>query len=134
MLPVIALAIFLLMTVGVYLLMHRSLLRVALGLACIGHSVNLILLSAGRWGERPPIVSSGMQATDVTDPIPQAFALTAIVISMALTLYLLATAVVYSRRGGRAELIPAPENDGEQSSESLSMEFSGRGERDSSCS
>ncbi len=125
MVPVTSLAVFLLVTVGVYLLMHRSLLRVAMGLGCLGHGINLILLAAGRWGSRAPLVTPGTQATDVTDPIPQAFVLTAIVISMALTLYLLAVTVVQTRHGGRAELVAAPENDEGRSPESLTVEFSG---------
>ena len=125
MVPIIALAVFLLMTVGVYLLMHRSLLRVAMGLGCLGHGVNLILLSAGRWGARAPFALPGSAATDVTDPIPQAFVLTAIVISMALTLYLPAATVVQTRLGGRAELVAAPESDGERSRASLAAEFAG---------
>jgi multicomponent Na+:H+ antiporter subunit C len=126
MLPVITLAVFLLMTVGSYLLMHRSLLRVALGLGCLGHGINLIVLSAGRWGQRAPLVAADMQATDVTDPVPQAFVLTAIVITMALTLYLLAVAVAQTRRGGRAELVAAPESDTNLDAESLAAEFAGR--------
>ena len=47
--------------VGVYLLLHKSLLRVALGLACVSHGVNFIVLSAGRWGVAP-IVEPGLTA------------------------------------------------------------------------
>ncbi len=126
MLPVIALAVFLLMTVGTFLITQRSLLRVALGLGCLGHGINLIVLSAGRWGAQAPLVSQGLQATDVTDPVPQAFVLTAIVITMALTLYLLALAVSQTRRGGRAELLPAPESDGDLDGSTLAAEFAGQ--------
>lgn len=126
MLPVVTLAVFMLMTVGSYLLMHRSLLRVALGLGCLGHGINLIVLSAGRWGQLAPLVAADMQATDVTDPVPQAFVLTAIVITMALTLYLLAVAVAQTRRGGQAELVAAPESDHPLEGESLAAEFAGR--------
>lgn len=125
MVPVTTLAVFLLITVGVYLLMHRSLLRVAMGLGCLGHGIHLILLAAGRWGSRAPLVMPGTEPTDVTDPIPQAFVLTAIVISMAITLYLLAVTVVHTRNGGRAELVAAPESDEGRSPESLAAEFSG---------
>lgn len=126
MVPVITLAVFGLITVGVYLLMHRSLLRVALGLGCLGHGINLILLAGGRWGDRSPLVAPGTEATDITDPLTQAFVLTAIVISMALTLYLLSTMVVHTLRGGRPEFVAAPENDGD---ESPASEFSGDAEK-----
>ena len=126
MLPVIAMAVFLLMTVGTFLVTQRSLLRVALGLGCLGHGINLIVLSAGRWGAQAPLFAPGMQPTDVTDPVPQAFVLTAIVITMALTLYLLALAVSQTRRGGRAELLAAPESDGNLDGPSLADEFAGQ--------
>jgi multicomponent Na+:H+ antiporter subunit C len=127
MLPVVALAIFLLVTVGVYLLLHRSLLRVALGLACLGHGVNFLVLSAGRWGAAP-IVASGVRPTDVGDPVPQAFVLTAIVIAMAFTLYLLAGMAAQTRRGGVPKLMPAPEGDAERGESEILAELEGRGE------
>ena len=42
---------------------------------------------------------------------------------MALTLYLPAATVVQTRLGGRAELVAAPESDGERSRASLAAEF-----------
>jgi len=128
MLPVVALAVFLLVTVGVYLLLHRSLLRVALGLACLSHGVNFLVLSAGRWGSEAPIVTAGVRPAEVGDPVPQAFVLTAIVIAMAFTLYLLAGMAVQTRRGGVPKLVPAPEDDGPQPAEALLAELAGRGE------
>jgi multicomponent Na+:H+ antiporter subunit C len=127
MLPVVASAVFLLLTAGVYLLLHRSLLRVALGLACISHGVNFVVLSAGRWGSAAPIVADGTRAMDVSDPLPQAFVLTAIVIAMAFTLYLLAAMAVQTRRGGVPKLVPAPEDDGSLSAEEILAELAGRG-------
>lgn len=127
MLPVIAGAVFLLLTAGVYLLLHRSLLRVALGLACISHGVNFLVLSAGRWGSAAPIVADGTRAMEVSDPLPQAFVLTAIVIAMAFTLYLLAAMAVHTRRGGVPKLVPAPEDDGALPAEEILAELTGRG-------
>jgi multicomponent Na+:H+ antiporter subunit C len=128
MLPVVAVAVFLLVTAGVYLLLHRSLLRVALGLACLSHGVNFLVLSAGRWGTDAPIVTDRLRAADITDPLPQAFVLTAIVIAMAFTLYLLAGMAVQTRRGGVPKLVPAPEDDGDRPAETILAELSGRGE------
>ena len=127
MLPVVAIAVFLLLTAGVYLLLHRSLLRVALGLACISHGVNFVVLSAGRWGSAAPIVADDTRAMDVSDPLPQAFVLTAIVIAMAFTLYLLAAMAVQTRRGGVPKLVPAPEDDGSLPAEEILAELAGRG-------
>lgn len=126
MLPVLAVAVFLLVTTGVFLLLHRSLLRVALGLTCLTHAVNLLVLSAGRFGERAPLVRPGLSAEQLNDPVPQAFVLTAIVIAMAFTLYLLAGMAVQTRRGGSPEVAPAPEDDGERSDAEVLAELEGR--------
>ncbi len=127
MLPVVAAAVFLLLTGGVFLLLHRSLLRVALGLGCLGHAVHIIVLSAGRWGVRAPLVTEGLQPQQISDPVPQAFVLTAIVIAMAFTLYLLAGMAVQTLRGAVPELAPPPEEDGERTAEEVLAELEGRG-------
>lgn len=127
MLPVLALAVLLLVTVGVYLLLDKSLLRVALGLGCLGHGVHLLVLCAGRWGERAPLVKDGVRAEDVGDPVTQAFVLTAIVIAMAFTLYLLAGMAAQTRTGGKPELAPPAEGDGERATDDVLAELEGRG-------
>ncbi|MDJ0864679.1 MAG: sodium:proton antiporter [Myxococcota bacterium] len=128
MLPVVAVAVFLLVTVGVFLLLHRSLLRVVLGLGCLSHAVNLLVLSGGRWGRAAPLAVGGVRVEDLADPVPQAFVLTAIVISMAFTLYLLAAMATKARRGGVPEIAPAPESDGDRTPASLRAELEGREE------
>ncbi len=127
MLPVVAGAVFLLITVGVFLLLHKSLLRVALGLGCLSHAVNFLVLSAGRWGEHAPLVTEGLRPEDISDPVPQAFVLTAIVIAMAFTVYLLAGMAAQTRRGGVPELSPPPEGDGERAADEVLAELEGRG-------
>lgn len=75
---------------GVYLLLERSLTRVVLGFLLIGNGVNLlILIMAGRPGIAP-IVADGIAPDDYTDPLPQALILTAIVITFAVSAFLLA--------------------------------------------
>ncbi len=127
MLPVVAAAVFLLVTVGVFLLLHRSLLRVALGLGCLSHGVHFLVLSAGRWGDHAPLVTGGLGPEDISDPVPQAFVLTAIVIAMAFTVYLLAGMAAQTRRGGVPELAPPPEEDGELAADEVLAELEGRG-------
>ncbi len=127
MLPVVALAVLLLITVGVFLLLHRSLLRVALGLGCLSHAVHLLVMSAGRFGDHAPLVREGVRPEDIGDPVTQAFVLTAIVIAMAFALYFLAGMAAQTRRGGTAELAPAPEGDGERASDEILAELEGRG-------
>ncbi|GBF76891.1 Na(+)/H(+) antiporter subunit C [Paenibacillus sp. 598K] len=80
-----------LMGVGVYLLLSRSLLRVVASLMLLSHGVHLLLLTMGglREGAPPLQDESGMAATD---PLPQALILTAIVISFGLTAFLIVLA------------------------------------------
>jgi multicomponent Na+:H+ antiporter subunit C len=76
-------------TVGFYLLMQRSLMRVLLGIVILGHGANLFLQVAGGPPGAPAFI--GLAAPeDMADPLPQAMALTAIVITFALTTFLLA--------------------------------------------
>lgn len=75
---------------GVFLLLERSLTRVVLGFLLIGNGINLlILIMTGRPGIAP-VVADGIAADDYTDPLPQALTLTAIVITFAVSAFLLA--------------------------------------------
>ncbi|MEV0702046.1 Na(+)/H(+) antiporter subunit C [Saccharopolyspora sp. NPDC050389] len=78
-------------SVGFYLLMQRSLMRILLGIVILGHGSNLLLQTAGG----PPAGAAMIGTTplnEMADPLPQAMALTAIVITFALTTFLLALA------------------------------------------
>ncbi len=76
---------------GVYLLLERSLSRVLVGLVMIGNGVSLAFLAAGGEAGRAPIVETGDE-TGLSDPLPQAMVLTAIVITLATTAFVLAMA------------------------------------------
>lgn len=75
---------------GVYLILQRGIVRVALGFVLLGHAGTTLLVASGGVSRRvvPFAGEQGIQA----DPLPQAFALTAIVISFALTAFLLTLA------------------------------------------
>lgn len=88
---VLVLVIVVLVTVGVYLLLERSLTRVLLGLILLGNGVNLLFLVAGGAAGGAPIVGSTPVA-EMSDPLPQAMVLTAIVISLGMTAFLAAMA------------------------------------------
>ena len=88
---VLALTIGLLFAAGVYLMLSRNLIRVLLGFLLAGHSINLLLLSTSEDGV-PPIVGEPTNGEAVADPIPQALILTSIVISLAVSTFLLAMA------------------------------------------
>lgn len=78
-----------LFAVGTYLVMHRSLTRIVLGVALLGNGVNVLIVTAGsRPGDAPIVGRNGTP----TDSVPQALVLTAIVIGFALVAFLVALA------------------------------------------
>lgn len=87
----VALTVGVLSAAGVYLLFQRGLVRLTLGFVLLGHAVNLLLMAAGGIGARGVPIAGEREGT--ADPLPQAFALTAIVITFGITAYLLALAV-----------------------------------------
>ena len=76
--------------IGTYLLLQRKLSRIIIGLGLLTHGANLLLITAGTRGD-PPIIGEG-SPSDFSDPLPQALALTAIVITFGVTTLLLALA------------------------------------------
>jgi multicomponent Na+:H+ antiporter subunit C len=76
---------------GVYLLLERSLSRVLVGVTLVGNGANLLLLLAGGAAGAPPLVGVGTDQ-HMADPLPQALVLTAIVITLGLSAFLLAMA------------------------------------------
>ncbi|MEM7273192.1 MAG: NADH-quinone oxidoreductase subunit K [Actinomycetota bacterium] len=77
--------------VGLYLITARSLSRIVFGFSLLGHAAVLSLLTAGGPPGEAPIADQS-SPDEIANPIPQALALTAIVISFGLTLFLLALA------------------------------------------
>ncbi|MEU6762319.1 Na(+)/H(+) antiporter subunit C [Streptomyces sp. NPDC046853] len=76
--------------VGAVLLHTRSLTRVLIGVIVCGNGVNLLVLATtGRAGV-PPLLYPGVAHARVTDPLPQAIVLTAVVITLATTAFVLA--------------------------------------------
>jgi multicomponent Na+:H+ antiporter subunit C len=79
-----------LFALGTYLVLQRKLSRTIIGLGLLTHGANILLINSGRRGD-PPIIDEG-GTSGFSDPLPQAFALTAIVITFAVTALLLALA------------------------------------------
>ena len=75
---------------GVYLLLERSLTRILLGVLLASNGVNMLFLVAAGKPSGPPII--GIGDGDVSDPLPQAMVLTAIVITMAVAGFVLSLA------------------------------------------
>lgn len=76
---------------GVYLILERSLTRILIGVLLIGNGVNvLFLVASGPSGEFPLLGSNDPE--DIADPLPQALVLTAIVITLGVSAFVLAMA------------------------------------------
>jgi multicomponent Na+:H+ antiporter subunit C len=88
---VLVVVVAVLVTVGVYLMLERSLTRVLLGVVLAGNGVNLLILAAGGPPGGPPIVGV-TPVEEMADPLPQAMVLTAIVLTLGVSAFLLAMA------------------------------------------
>ena len=85
---VFALAASVLLGTGAYLLLNRDLVRVVLGVVLISQASTLTLVASGLTRGAAPILP--FPDGEVSDPLSQAMALTAIVIGLAITALLLA--------------------------------------------
>jgi len=74
---------------GIYLLLERSLTRVTLGLMLLANATNLLILVTGGYAGLAPLFVKGTDPHDYNDPLPQALILTSIVISFAVTAFML---------------------------------------------
>lgn len=94
---VLAIAIGVLASSGLYLILRPRTYQVVIGLALLSYAVNLFIFSMGRLQVNASPVLQGKGTTDVsayTDPVPQALVLTAIVISFATTALFLVVLIV----------------------------------------
>jgi multicomponent Na+:H+ antiporter subunit C len=68
---------------GIYLMLRRSIVKLAIGLVLMSQSANLLIFTAaGLTRGNPPLVPEGESSPPIpfADPLPQALVLTAIVI------------------------------------------------------
>lgn len=78
---------------AVYLFLSRQFLRVMFGVILLSNAVNLAIMTVGRLTRgRPPLIDKGGEvlAHGVSNPLPQALILTAIVIGFGLLSFALA--------------------------------------------
>jgi len=96
---IVALAIGVLTSCGVWLLLRPRTFQVVIGLTLLSYAVNLFIFATGglRAGVAPIVASGPADPAAFADPLPQALVLTAIVISFATTALLLV--VLLAARG-----------------------------------
>ena len=86
--------------IGLYcILVKRNIIKIIIGLIIMEYAVNLAFILFGyRLAGRAPILAADQVIKNMVDPLPQALALTAIVIGLATTALIAAIAVrIYDR-------------------------------------
>lgn len=89
---------------GTYLVLERTLTRIVIGLSLMAHGVNVLLLASGGPSGRPALLD-GTDPASMSDPLPQAMMLTAIVIGLGTTAFGMALAYRSWRLTGHDEVI-----------------------------
>src|SRR5690606_27839186 len=94
---------------GVYAMLERSLTRVLIGFLLLGNATNLLLLIVAGQPGIAPFFGEG-STDEMTDPLPQALTLPAIVITFAVSAFLLAL-IYRSWQLGQADTVEDDEED-----------------------
>ena len=91
---IIAVTIAVLVAGGVYMSLQRGMVRIVFGMGLVSHATNLLILATGIGAWRSEPFAERTPLSDAADPLPQAFVLTAIVITMATTAFMLTLAAL----------------------------------------
>jgi multicomponent Na+:H+ antiporter subunit C len=92
-----------LVSAGVYLMLERSLTRILVGVLLASNGVSVLFLVASGAAGKAPIIGTTTQQ-EMSDPLPQAMVLTAIVITLAVTAFLLTMAYRSFQLNGNDEV------------------------------
>jgi len=95
---------------GVYAMLERSLTRVLIGFLLLGNAANLFLLVVMGEPGVAPFFGAADSPEEMSDPLPQALTLTAIVITFAVSAFLLAL-IYRSWQLGQADTVEDDEAD-----------------------
>jgi multicomponent Na+:H+ antiporter subunit C len=93
----------LLFAIGIFQMLRRNVIRSAIGLIILANAINLFLLSTGAYVGTEPAYANGVAGVR-SDALPQALILTAIVISMGGTAFVLAMLYIISARYQTSDL------------------------------
>ena len=104
----VAAAIGLLTACGLYLMLRGRTFSLVLGLSMLSYACNLFIFAMGRLAVgAPPIIGDSAPGA-AADPLPQALVLTAIVIGLATTAFILALALISFDTNG-SDRVDCPE-------------------------
>lgn len=96
-----AIAIGILTAGGTYLLLQRGLVRMVLGFTLLSHGINLVLVRGRESARGVPIAE---YVGSPADPTGQAFALTAIVVGLGTSVFILALALRRTQTQGESDV------------------------------
>ena len=89
---------------GIYLMLERSMTRVLMGFLLVGNATNLLIIAMVGSPGVAPIVDGKTTPEEMTDPLPEALILTAIVITFGVSAFLLAL-IYRSWRLAKADIL-----------------------------
>ena len=105
----LAIAVAVLAGVGTWLVVRGGAVRLILGFILLGHAANLVIIAAGGTARRSmPFIDGDLVIPESADPLPQAFVLTAIVITFGVTVYLLSLVARTAKQTTKEEGDPSP--------------------------
>lgn len=94
----IAISIGVLFAAALFQILRRNVIRSAMGMVILANAINLLLLTTGSTNGTEPSYVNGVVTGVLSDALPQAMVLTAIVISMGGVAFILAMLAIVSAR------------------------------------
>ena len=103
---VLAILVGVLYTAGVYMVLRRSIIKFIIGLIFLSNATNLLVfIAAGITAAKPAFVDGAKTAAkDLSDPLPQALVLTAIVIGFGIVVFTMALKYKFFETTGTDDL------------------------------
>ena len=91
-----------LLAAGLYLMLSSDVQLLGIGFLLLSNGVNLLVITASGIpnGAAPPLIRGAAAQPNMSDPLPQAFVLTAIVIGLGMAAFLVAMAVRLHQESG----------------------------------
>jgi multicomponent Na+:H+ antiporter subunit C len=114
MLTLLAVIIGFLYAASIYMFLRRSIVKLVLGIIFLSHATNLLLFVTGGLRIGKPAFTDADGSVDlatVSDPLPQALILTAIVIGLGITAFSLVLVYRFYKETGTVDLDELAEND-----------------------